>query len=103
MLSGPINSKRKKADLVEIADAVGVDSTGTVKDLVSRITTFIKEHSNEIAADARLQGLTSYRSTVVSSTAASKESGKTSADKAHEDAIEEAKANLAVTGSVLCF
>jgi hypothetical protein len=59
-LTGPINSSRKKQDLIDIAKALGIENTaGTIKDLVPRIQQYLKDHQ-ELSAETRFQRLFMY-------------------------------------------
>jgi hypothetical protein len=99
--TGPIDNRRKKGDLVNIALALGLVSTGTIKDLIPRIKTYVKDHQAELASDPRFQKLVKYRPSAAGSGGAkSKETGKTSADKVTEDIHEARKAIIAKTGYV---
>lgn len=95
---GPISTQRRKAALQEIAEALSIDSTGTVKELVARIRTHVKEHDAELSMDPRFQGLTSDGGYRVGVGGRSKSTGKTSIEKAAEDAIENDKPQKAPTG-----
>ncbi len=100
-LMGPITTKRKKADLVDIAQALELDSAGTVKDLVKRIKQYTELHEARLSADPQFQQLFMYRpSAAGKGQAESKETGKTSADKAAEDILESQKCLVPATGSV---
>jgi hypothetical protein len=103
-LTGPINSSRKKQDLVDIAEALGMKNTsGTIKELVPRIQGYLKEHQ-ELSSEAKFQRLFMYRPAAASRTKGDrKETGKTSADKTVEDVIENAKPVDPVTGYVHCY
>ncbi|KAI9061586.1 hypothetical protein FKP32DRAFT_1575676 [Trametes sanguinea] len=89
-LKGPINSTRKKHELLEIAGALGISTDGTVKALISRITTHLREHA-ELSTQPQFQGLFSYRpSKAGSNHGPDKAAGKTSIDKALEDELQAA-------------
>ncbi|KAL7277985.1 hypothetical protein ACG7TL_007938 [Trametes sanguinea] len=97
VLEGPINRARKKADLLAIANALGIDlgSKATVNGLVASISGHLRDHP-ELSTEPRFQRLYAYRSTALPSTASeghavAKGVGKTSADRAREDAMEDAK------------
>jgi hypothetical protein len=98
-LAGPINSSRKKQDLIDIAKALGIENTaGTIKDLVPRIQQYLKDHQ-ELSAETRFQRLFMYRPGAAGSKKSnSKETGKTSADKTAEDMVEIAKPAGSATG-----
>jgi hypothetical protein len=82
--------------ILNIALALGLTSTGTIKDLIPCIKTHVKDHQAELASDPRFQKLVMYRPSGVKS----KETGKTSADKVTEDIHEARKAIIAKTGYV---
>ncbi|KAJ2993786.1 hypothetical protein NUW54_g7662 [Trametes sanguinea] len=89
-LKGPINSTRKKRELLEIAGALGISTDGTVKALISRITAYLREHT-ELSTQPQFQGLFSYRpSKTGSNHGPDKAAGKTSIDKALEDEVQAA-------------
>jgi hypothetical protein len=76
---GPINNTRWKADLIDLVNALGIkENTGTIKELVHWIKTYLKEHQEPIASDPRFQKLFVYCTLAVQSTKAeSKEMGRT--------------------------
>jgi hypothetical protein len=59
--TGPIDNRRKKGDLVAIAEGLGLPSTGTIKELIPHIKTYVKDHQATLATDARFQKLIMYR------------------------------------------
>lgn len=94
---GPVNTRRLKADLQNIADSLLLDSTGTVKDLVPRINAHIAiaENQAKIMTIGNLQGLLSYKASSISAQSGS----KNSLDKATEDALQDvAQSNQEATG-----
>ena len=95
---GPINASRRKAELQAIAEALNINSTGTVKDLVRRIKEHVKEHNDKLALDPRFQGLTTDAGYRPSAEGTTKRVGKTSTDKATEDQHEEEKPVAPPTG-----
>jgi hypothetical protein len=97
--TGPINNTRRKADLIDIINALGIkENTGTIKELIPRIQKHLNEHQ-ELAIDSRFQKLFVYRASAVQSTKAeSKETGKNSADKSAEDAAAGATGSGKATG-----
>ncbi|KAH9927555.1 hypothetical protein B0H21DRAFT_838358 [Amylocystis lapponica] len=98
-LSGPVNSKRRKADLVKIAEGLSLDSTGTIRELVPRINAHLQANQ-QLSTDPRFQQLFSYRSGEGSGgQALSKETGKNSADKAADDMAEQHKSATSGTGT----
>jgi hypothetical protein len=93
---GPISKSRRKADLIDIANGLGIANTGTIPELVSRIKEYLQAHQ-ELTADPKFQKLFMYWP----GAAGSKESeskGKNSADKDAEDAAETAKPSVPATG-----
>jgi len=102
--AGPINNCWKKGDLVNIALALGLALTETIKDLIPHIKTHVKDHQAELASDSKLQKLIMYRPSAAGSRGAkSKETGETSANKVTEDIHEAHKAIIAKTGYVWSF
>jgi len=97
--TGPIDNRRKKGDLVNMAIALGLTSTGTIKEIVPRIKAHVKDHQAELTSDPRFQKLVMYRpSAAASGGVKTKETGKTSADKVIEDMHEAHKTITAITG-----
>ncbi|KAJ7432739.1 hypothetical protein FB451DRAFT_1420346 [Mycena latifolia] len=88
-LTGPVNKARKKSDLVEIAGALGLDTTGIVDVLLARITTHLAANTETLSALPRFAGLYSFKT----ARKAPKKPVKTSADKAAEDDSEKAKSS----------
>jgi hypothetical protein len=91
--TGPVNSRKKKSELQDIASALSLQDTGTVKDLVSSIQQHLTAHP-ELSDQPRFQGLFSYRPDSVPA----KNKLKSSAIKAAEDASKEAKVGKVPTG-----
>lgn len=91
--TGPVNSRKKKSELQDIASALSLQDTGTVKDLVSSIQQHLTAHP-ELSDQPRFQGLFSYRPDSIPA----KNKLKSSAVKAAEDASEEAKIGKVPTG-----
>ncbi|KAJ7065099.1 hypothetical protein B0H15DRAFT_958560 [Mycena belliarum] len=89
LLKGPVNKSRKKADLQEIAQALGLDTSGLVGGLVGRIKAHLENNTATLGVDPRFVALYTY------STAhqGSKRQDKTSADKSVEDNAEASKAS----------
>ena len=88
---GPIAKSRRKADLTDIANRLGIESTGTIPVLVPCIQEYLKNHQ-EVAADSKFQKLSMYwPGDIKSKQAESKVTGKNSADKRAEDAAEAVK------------
>ena len=81
--SGPL-SKIKKNSLVQIATALGLPSSGTVKELTLAIKNHLQANEEQLNKDPRFQGLYQYRPSITSG--GLKAGRKTSADKAKEDA-----------------
>lgn len=103
IVRGPIDMSRRKDDLIAIAIAlhgIQIDSKDTKPVLIAKIKKFLEvpENQKTVNEDPHLQLLTTYRATVPQSMSGSKESGKTSADKAAEDADADAKTPAAPTG-----
>ena len=104
-LEGPINRKRKKADLLEIAKALGINlsDSPTVNSLVASISDYLRQHP-ELSTQPEFQRLYVYRSSALPPAATeghaiAKGAGKTSADKALEDQAEDGrKRRTEVTG-----
>jgi len=90
---GPVSNRKKKIELQDIALALSLQDTGTVKDLVLNIQRHLSAHP-ELSDQPRFQGLFSYRPDSI----AAKNEQKSSADKAAEDASEEAKLAKLPTG-----
>ncbi|TEB19735.1 hypothetical protein FA13DRAFT_1801971 [Coprinellus micaceus] len=80
----PVNSKTRKSDLVEVSLALELDTSGTVKDLVARITTHLGEHP-ELATTPRFQGLFTGRANNPSRGSKMNSAEKAQADKAAAD------------------
>lgn len=95
-LVGPVNNKRKKADLVEIASALGLDPVGTVNELVGHIKKHLKGNE-QLSTDPQFQGLYVYRPGAAGAAIPTK-STKNSADKSAEDVIEGEKPRGDATG-----
>ncbi|KAF7797852.1 hypothetical protein EIP86_009058 [Pleurotus ostreatoroseus] len=96
---GPISTRKRKAELQTIAEALGLDSTGTVILLVTRIKNYVKENNDRLSLDPRFQGLTTDAGYRPGASGTTKATGKTSADKADEDQHESEKAVLPPTGA----
>ena len=95
---GPIAKSRKKADLIDIANGLGIESAGTIPVLVSCIQEYLKNHQ-ELAADPKFQKLFMYQPGAAErKQAESKMTGKNSADKGAEDAVEAVKPSAPATG-----
>ena len=91
--TGPVNSCKKKSELQDIASALSLQDTGTVKDLVSSIQQHLIAQP-ELSDQPRFQGLFSYRPDSIPA----KNKLKSSAIKATEDASEEVKIRKVPTG-----
>lgn len=89
-LKGPINTSRSKADLVAIANDLGISSEGTVKQLLPRIKTYLKDQSAVLSVQPKYQALFAYRPPKIVH-GHEKVPGKTSTDKAAEDVHESEK------------
>ena len=87
IFSGAI-SNMNKPDLVKIANALGIDPSGTVKQLRPRLKTHLAQAQNTLIKDARFQGLYQYRGSVTASKNG-QTARKNSADKAAEDTVQE--------------
>ncbi len=87
IFSGAI-SNMNKPDLIRIANALGFDSSGTVKELRPRLKTHLEQEQNTLIKDARFQGLYQYRGSATASKNGQK-ARKNSADKAVEDMVQE--------------
>lgn len=99
LLNGPISNSRRKADLVEMAEAFGIDSKGTVHELVVRLKAYRDANEDRLSVDPRFQGIIHYRKgTQLHTQAESKTTNKTSADKTAEDIRESQKPAKAATG-----
>jgi len=97
-LTGPINNRHKKSDLEDIAHALEIDSTGTMKVLIPHIITHLDKHP-QLAKNVKFQGLFSYCPDSIPT----EKKTKKSSDKVAED---ECKAKIAVgkpTGYVTAF
>ena len=90
---GPVNTRKKKSELQDIAAALSLQDTGTVKELVLNIQHHLTAYP-ELSDQPRFQGLFSYRPDSIPA----KNEQKSSADKAAEDANEEAKLGKLATG-----
>lgn len=88
--TGPVNSRKKKSEFQDIASALSLQDTGTVKDLVSSIQQHLMAHP-ELSDQSRFQGLFSYRPDSIPPK-------KQAQIKAAEDASEEAKIGKVPTG-----
>ena len=91
--TGPVNSRKKKSELQDIASAFCLQETGTVKDLVSSIQHYLTAHP-ELSDQPRFQGLFSCRPDSIPA----KNKLKSSATKAAEDASEGAGVGKVPTG-----
>ena len=82
---------------MDIANRLGIESTGTIPVLVPRIQEYLKNH--QLAANPKFQKLFMYRpGAIESKQAKSKVTGKNSADKGAEDAAEAVKPSVPATG-----
>ena len=96
--AGPVAKSRKKADLIDIANGLGIESTGTIPELVPRIQEYLKAHQ-ELSANPKFQKLFMYRpGSAESKPAESKMTGRNSGVKAAEDAAEALKPSAPTTG-----
>jgi hypothetical protein len=93
-LKGPILKSRKKAELQDIADALGLDSSGKNESLATRIHAALDANKKAWAEIPRFSGLYTFKS------APKSKNPKTSADKAAEDISEKAKKPKAATGYI---
>jgi hypothetical protein len=93
-LKGPILKSRKKAELQDIADALGLDSSGKNESLATRIHDALDANKKAWAEIPRFSGLYTFKS------APKSKNPKTSADKAAEDISEKAKKLKAATGYI---
>lgn len=87
--SGPINKKRRRADLQAISAALGLPTDGKNETLADAIAAHIKQNEKVLSTDPRFQQLYKYGKGAASKT--SSDVRKNSADKAAEDAVEQAK------------
>lgn len=94
-IHGPINQTRRKGSLVAIAQYIGLDETGTKKDLIDGIKTYAKNNSLAVAEHGLLSTLMSHRASGEGTA-----SVKTSADKDAQDGVENAKPAGPATGYV---
>jgi len=90
---GPVNTRKKKSELQDIASALSLQDTGTVKELVLNIQQHLNSHPG-LSDQPRFQGLFSYRPDSIPA----KNKQKSSAEKAAEDANEEVKHGKLPTG-----
>ncbi|KAJ7750008.1 hypothetical protein B0H16DRAFT_1844317, partial [Mycena metata] len=90
--AGPISKNRKKPELQEIAQALGLETTGTCEVLAARILPVVQANSEEWAKIPRFSGFYAYKRS-------KSKSAKTSSDKAAEDLSEAAKPAKASTGA----
>ncbi|KAJ7685828.1 hypothetical protein B0H17DRAFT_1137313 [Mycena rosella] len=88
-LTGPVNKSRKKAELQDIAEALGLETSGVVDALQARIRPFLEANTATLSKVPRFAGLYSYKA----DRKPSKKTVKTSADKAVEDDFEKAKSS----------
>ncbi|KAJ7675231.1 hypothetical protein B0H17DRAFT_1207861 [Mycena rosella] len=95
-LTGPVNKSRKKAELQDIAEALGLETSGVVDALQARIRPFLEANTATLSKVPQFAGLYSYKA----DRKPSKKTVKTSADKAVEDDSEKAKSS-ALTASDL--
>ncbi|EGO19008.1 hypothetical protein SERLADRAFT_443550 [Serpula lacrymans var. lacrymans S7.9] len=72
----PLSSYKRKDDLITVAGALQLSTTGTVKELLTRIKTYLDEHG-ELAGQPRFAGLFGHRAPNMSSSASG--SGSSSA------------------------
>ncbi|KAJ7642555.1 hypothetical protein B0H17DRAFT_1216378 [Mycena rosella] len=86
-LNGRVHKGRKKSELQDIAEALGLDSTGVVETLVARIKPYLASQTATLSQVPRFSGLYTFKPT----RKATKKTEKTSADKAAEDDSEKAK------------
>jgi hypothetical protein len=93
---GPISKARRKADLVDIANGLGIENTGTILELVPRIREYLQAHQ-ELSVDPKFQKLFMYWPGAAGSRE-SESKGKNSADKVAEDAAENVKPSVPATG-----
>ncbi|KAJ6478931.1 hypothetical protein C8R45DRAFT_933706 [Mycena sanguinolenta] len=85
-LKGPILKSRKKNELQEIAAALGLATTGTCDNLVSRIRSALDANSAAWSQVPRFAGLYTFKRS-----ASTSKNAKNSRDKATEDASEQLK------------
>jgi hypothetical protein len=91
-LKGPILKSRKKAELQNIADALGLDSSGKNESLATHAA--LDANKKAWAEIPYFSGLYTFKS------APKSKNPKTSADKAAEDVSEKAKKPKAATGYI---
>ena len=106
ILKKPINRQRKKADLLHIAKELGLtlNKTHTVDDLVKAINAYLTANSDALSADPKFQLLIMHRPpTGAGGKSNTKQTGKTSADKAAEDEEEAQGLQAKPTGYVPMF
>lgn len=97
VLSGRVDNKRRKDDLVQIAEVLGVpdfNKAANKDKIVAKIKKYINENEDRIANEPRFQGLVVYRPGSVGA----KKRGKTSAEKASEDTVEANKKEVVPAG-----
>ncbi|KAJ7110995.1 hypothetical protein C8R44DRAFT_799790 [Mycena epipterygia] len=90
-VTGPVAKSRKKADLQNIADALGLDTAGTIDVLVLRIRAYMDANTAVLNGMPRFTGLFTFKS----APKAAKQDKKTSADKDAEDVAENLKSKSA--------
>ncbi|KAJ7668126.1 hypothetical protein B0H17DRAFT_1142589 [Mycena rosella] len=95
-LNGRVHKGHKKSELQDIAEALGLDSTGVVETLVARIKPYLASQTATLSQVPRFSGLYTFKPT----RKATKKTGKMSADKAAEDDSKKAK-SLALTATDL--
>lgn len=99
--SGPVNTRRKKHELVAIAAALKIEDTGTVKQLVARIKSYLEANQVRLSTDPIFQGLFMYRPPAADETKATTTGdAKNSADKVSEDKAAESAEIPNATGYV---
>ncbi|KAI0704363.1 hypothetical protein BC835DRAFT_1302977 [Cytidiella melzeri] len=101
---GPVNKTRRKDDLIDIARAIKIPQHDTMdyhnvnkEKLVKLIRDHLDAHQARLSIDPKFQVLYAYRPTTGRAVAVT--SHKNSADKAIEDAAENAKLQPAATGA----
>ncbi|KDR77844.1 hypothetical protein GALMADRAFT_138890 [Galerina marginata CBS 339.88] len=94
IFTGRVDSRTKKATLVNLAQALSLDPNHSGKKLVADINDHLKAHP-ELVSDPRFQGLYVYRPDPTGSIKATKKSS----DKASEDAVEAEKGAGEATGA----
>ncbi|KAJ7105225.1 hypothetical protein C8R44DRAFT_806823 [Mycena epipterygia] len=90
-VTGPVAKSRKKADLQNIADALGLDTAGTFDVLVLRIRAYMDANTAVLNGMPCFMGLFTFKS----APKAAKQDKKTSADKDAEDVAENLKSKSA--------